>query len=135
MIVYKSVCTFNDERVSERNLEILRVSARNNYRDGVTGLLVSDDGLYVQALEGLPGAVKACFSRIKADKRHHDVELLIDQPSGRRQFPRWSMGLVDTLELAYVGDFHTKLHSALPADVLDALVLAGQEHGLVQRIY
>jgi len=133
-IVYESVRTFENESVFEGNHDILTVSTRNNSRDGLTGMLVEDEGKFFQALEGEHEPTRACMKRIEADIRHHDVNTLIDRPCGRRRFSRWSMGFVDIVEMAEANRVADMLHSGSPERVLEALVLAGSEHGLVQRV-
>lgn len=134
LTIYQSLSTPDSERFLDRNFEILSVSARNNSRDGITGLLVADNNKYFQAIEGPRDSVKACFERIKADMRHHDVELLIDRASDVRHFSRWSMGLVDALELSYSEVFNSRLGSASAEAVFLALVEAGREFGLVHSM-
>ena len=48
---------------------LLAKSRANNERDGVTGMLLYRDGLFIQALEGPPGAMRALLARIRADSR------------------------------------------------------------------
>ncbi len=44
---------------------ILDASRRNNRKDGVTGLLVSDGTRFLQVLEGDEAAVEKAYARIK----------------------------------------------------------------------
>lgn len=133
-IVYQSVRTFDNAEAFEGNHDILQVSTRNNSHDGLTGLLVEDEGKFFQALEGAPGPTRACMTRIQSDKRHHGLHTLIDRACDRRRFSRWSMGFVDIAEMAEANQIADMLHSGSPERVLEALVRAGREHGLVQRV-
>lgn len=71
--------------------EILRVSRRNNARDGVTGLLYADGRRFLQALEGDPHAVEAAFARISKDPRHRAVVILSRREVDAREFGEWEM--------------------------------------------
>jgi hypothetical protein len=71
--------------------EILEVSRRNNLRDGITGLLYSDEKRFLQALEGPEHAVEAALARITDDKRHRAIVTLSRRTVDRREFGSWSM--------------------------------------------
>ncbi len=90
-ITYISTARFGEPSQAEVQ-DILRVSRRNNLRDGLTGLLIVAGRRFLQVLEGPPASCDAAYSRIRTDPRHFAmVELgrkTISQPS----FPGWSMG-------------------------------------------
>ena len=71
--------------------DVVAVSARNNARVGVTGLLVAFDGWFLQALEGSRQETSATFGRIAKDPRHSVLELISAGPIDARLFGRWSM--------------------------------------------
>lgn len=48
-----------------------------NTRQGIGGLLLHHDGLFMQLLEGPVAAVDALYARIAADPRHCEVRLLV----------------------------------------------------------
>ena len=73
-------------------MEILLANCRkNNTRDGVTGLLISHQGLFIQYIEGQPHHLNALFEKIKRDSRHHSVIELTSGLISERQFSNWSM--------------------------------------------
>jgi hypothetical protein len=72
--------------------EILTVSRRNNLRDGVTGMLLWADGVFIQILEGEPETVRRLYRRIQTDDRHRNLMLVLEQAADRRLFTQWSMG-------------------------------------------
>ena len=74
--------------------EILRVSRRNNGRDGVTGLLVVGRNRFLQLLEGPPEAVTATYARIRADKRHYAAVVIEGREVEQRACADWTMGCV-----------------------------------------
>ncbi len=73
--------------------EILSVSQRNNWRDGVTGALVYADGRFFQVVEGRSEAVDRLLARVGADPRHAGVEVVLSRPVETRGFPEWSMAM------------------------------------------
>ena len=64
---------------------ILDASRRNNRREGVTGLLVSDGKRFLQVLEGGEAAVEKAYARIKADPRHRATVILSSKSVSERQ--------------------------------------------------
>jgi Sensors of blue-light using FAD len=89
-IMYSSVMPL---ALDETELNQLLVqSAANNQRDGITGVLMVDRTLYIQYFEGPEAAVKALWSRISADKRHHlIVQLYEENGMLKRLFGQWAM--------------------------------------------
>ncbi|MCZ0964205.1 BLUF domain-containing protein [Paracoccus benzoatiresistens] len=67
-------------------------SRRKNEETGWTGFLHRESDIYYQWLEGPEDEVMATFSRISADDRHSDVEVLDHKQSTTRSFPTWSTG-------------------------------------------
>lgn len=71
---------------------ILTASRRNNQRDGITGMLLWADGVFIQVLEGEPQTVRSVYRRIQADDRHRNLMLVLEQEAEKRVFTQWSMG-------------------------------------------
>lgn len=61
---------------------------------GVTGILCSLDGVYMQYLEGEAAIVTQLFEQIRVDKRHYDATVLERREIAQRSFPAWSMKLL-----------------------------------------
>ena len=78
---YVTASLLENSRVSNKKLEI-------------TGVLCQGTGIYMQVLEGERSAINALYSRIIADTRHHQVELLSFEEVDQRQYGQWSMALV-----------------------------------------
>jgi hypothetical protein len=74
---------------------ILRQSRPANTAEGITGMLVFSDQLFIQVLEGGRSEVNRLYNRICADKRHTDIELLYFEEITERRFAGWSMGQVN----------------------------------------
>lgn len=71
--------------------ELLGVSARNNERDEITGLLAFSGDVFIQALEGRKEAVDGLMTRLRADSRHRDIMVLGEDHASERAFPVWVM--------------------------------------------
>lgn len=70
---------------------IAEVSASNNARSGVTGLLVYTPSHFLQVLEGEETAVREIYSRVKGDERHSHVKTLFDGRVAAPEFGKWAM--------------------------------------------
>ena len=73
---------------------LLENSRVSNKKSEITGVLCQGSGIYMQVLEGERSAINALYSRIIADTRHHQVELLSFEEVGQRRYGQWSMALV-----------------------------------------
>ncbi|WP_203291514.1 BLUF domain-containing protein [Maricaulis parjimensis] len=81
-----------DPADAERMLEnILEAGRRNNPRDGLSGVLIVDDDLFVQVLEGPRSTLTRTFSRIQTDARHEKVVLAGLVEVGDRLFDGWNV--------------------------------------------
>ena len=80
-------------------ISILRKSKANNPGAGITGVLCFSQGIFLQVLEGGRSAVNQLYNRVAADPRHTDVEVMIYEEIGQRNFAGWSMGQVNMARL------------------------------------
>lgn len=71
--------------------QIGEVSAPNNKRLGVTGILLATETRYLQVLEGPVQAVNMLFKSIQADERHSEVSLISYHRIEQHLFEAWSM--------------------------------------------
>ena len=75
-------------------LETLLVEARAiNQANGITGVLLFNDGSIMQCFEGPEAAILATYARIRASRRHQHLLELMNEPIAARSFESWSMGL------------------------------------------
>jgi hypothetical protein len=74
---------------------ILHTSRTWNPRHGITGVLCQGQGVYLQVLEGERGKVTKLYSRISADPRHEDLELIHCESITERRYGDWSMAQVE----------------------------------------
>lgn len=76
--------------------EIVATSVPWNRRVGITGTLIHSAGHFAQYLEGPKPQVDLLIERIRSDRRHHSLHVVLTAVRPQRLFPRWS--------LAYSGD-------------------------------
>lgn len=89
---------------TETELGQLLARARiNNERLGISGLLLYDDGSFLQVLEGDQQVIEKLYETIGRDKRHHRVVALLRRDVEERHFAQWRMGF------AAVNSFSKKL--------------------------
>ena len=81
-------CTEVDVKV------ILGQAQVRNRRLDVTGMLAKSDGHFCQVVEGRPEAVDQIMDRVRRDKRHTRLRVLMELPCQRRLFEGWAMGLI-----------------------------------------
>ncbi|WP_174301592.1 BLUF domain-containing protein [Caulobacter sp. S45] len=70
---------------------VLKVSRANNAKAGVTGMLLTHDGFFLQTLEGPDHAVQATWARVSHDARHSSVKVIGTDFCTARAFGRWAM--------------------------------------------
>ena len=75
---------------------ILRVSQRNNRRNGITGVLCVGAGMFMQVLEGPEQKVIATYAGIIEDPRHTRCGIINAVPANVRLFDEWAMGYIKT---------------------------------------
>lgn len=78
-------------------LNILSVSQNKNSKLRISGLLVFDQGRFIQLLEGGKEEVETLFySTIQHDPRHTEVQVVLETESPVRCMPTWAMGFSQT---------------------------------------
>ncbi len=60
--------------------QILGASDINNRRDELRGLLIFHRGQFLQLIEGARADLDRLFTRLRADPRHENIRMLIDEP-------------------------------------------------------
>lgn len=70
---------------------IVSSSIRWNAKVKVTGMLWTDGESFAQVIEGDFDEIGLTMDRIRTDRRHTEVEVLLDRAVSLRQFGNWSM--------------------------------------------
>jgi len=65
---------------------ILVAARRNNPRHAVSGILYSDGARFLELLEGPEEGVEAVLKRVRRDKRHCEMQVLLRREVPERQF-------------------------------------------------
>ncbi|WP_184542432.1 BLUF domain-containing protein [Mucilaginibacter sp. FT3.2] len=72
-------------------LDILTVSRTRNKANHITGMLLYNQGTFIQVLEGEKQNVDKIYNSIEHDARHKNIIKLITGTITNRNFPEWSM--------------------------------------------
>ena len=71
--------------------DLLQRAREHNRAFGVTGMLLAEDGWFLQALEGPAPIVEGLMEAIRRDPRHGHVHVLDREVRQQRRFPDWAM--------------------------------------------
>lgn len=82
------------EEIEQSVAGILETSRLNNRKVDVSGVLMFNNGAFVQVLEGPIESVTKTFERIQCDTRHSEVVVLEAGEVSERSFTDWAMGYV-----------------------------------------
>lgn len=79
--------------MSRRDLGALLSAARaRNGALGITGMLLYKGGNFIQTIEGPSPGIDALLRSIRADKRHANLFVMLDETGTGREFGDWTMG-------------------------------------------
>lgn len=90
-LTYKSVATATP-RATDLDKLVVRARERNRKLD-VTGLLLFEDGCFLQTIEGPPRALDQLWTSIQRDGRHNHIEVLSEHMVAGRLFSDWELML------------------------------------------
>lgn len=90
-MVYRSRATVPMQTSALQDL--LRTAQARNHAEGITGLLVYDQGSFFQWMEGPAESIARVWDSVRRDPRHTDVEVLETKPTQTRFFADWDMKL------------------------------------------
>jgi hypothetical protein len=79
--------------------EIASEAHKFNAENGVSGILVFSNGVFIQVLEGGTVTVLELTARIAADRRNERLRVLWHGLVDERRFPQWTMGCFDVSDL------------------------------------
>jgi hypothetical protein len=80
---------------------ILRSSRANNPSYGITGVLLFDDTLFLQVLEGPLGHLEQLYELIARDLRHEAIEVIDFLPTEARDYEGLALAYLHVTETAY----------------------------------
>ncbi|MFD2726853.1 BLUF domain-containing protein [Hyunsoonleella rubra] len=91
----KTICYISDSYGSHsyEDLKMLYEKAKkNNQKNEITGVLIYNNGNFLQVLEGHPERVDATYSRIELDYRHQNIFKVININIEQRIFEDYNFG-------------------------------------------
>jgi hypothetical protein len=90
-VIYLSSAT---ELFSDDELKNLGVgSTHRNESVGITGVLLYNEGNFIQCLEGPKKHVLATYDRISSNPRHKGIMKIVGKSITERSFSKWAMGV------------------------------------------
>ena len=108
--------------------ELLHSARENNRRVGVTGVLLYNDGNFMQCIEGPKKELFELYEKIGKSTRHHGIIELVNESIEEREFGDWDMGFA----LANAPEFLSIAGMKSPADT--ARSLAGPGNGQARML-
>lgn len=89
-MIYTSVATVE---FSEDDLNALLFKSRkNNEKSDITGMLLYEDGTFLQIIEGPDDALRQLIEKIEKDPRHERIITISQRAIPKREFEQWRMG-------------------------------------------
>jgi hypothetical protein len=82
-------------QTSTMTSSILKGAHAFNASNQITGVLCQGRGIFLQALEGERRTVTELYSRICADKRHSEIDMIHCESVASRRYAHWSMAHVN----------------------------------------
>lgn len=129
-VVYRSRCLTDDE--GER--AILESSRRNNPEHGITGVLVSHGGWFMQVLEGPVLQVNNLMAKIRGDSRNGEFLLLRANAIVERDFAQWAMASTQVDAEQFMQLLDALMYDTKPsAQMLQDFVMEGRWRDLTTR--
>ncbi|MEJ2792861.1 BLUF domain-containing protein [Iodobacter sp. LRB] len=93
-LIYVSTAT---HLMTDAELEtLLQGAVEQNNKNDVTGVLLYNDGDFMQCLEGPEHILRETFKRISRSSRHSGIICLFDEKISKRSFSDWHMGYAKT---------------------------------------
>lgn len=128
LIVYTSESTSNNTDINKTLNDISKKARINNKNLDITGLLFYHNQRFVQILEGNKESLEKLLKIIEKDKRHQNIERIIDEKVDKRGFKEWNMDsfniseneIIDPVELKNITDA-IKINLVLDSLLLSSL--------------
>ena len=76
-------------------LSLLQSARDENEQLGITGMLLYQDGNFMQMLEGKKQTVLGLYEKLKNDNRHKGILTILTGDIDERNYEDWSMGFLN----------------------------------------
>jgi len=96
-------------------LDILTHSWKYNHNSYISGMLLYDNGYFMQLIQGPIATIDKLYARIANDTRHTDIKLIGEELLHQRDCTGWGIGFYENQEVAKVlyDSFHIGHGNAL----------------------
>jgi len=85
----------------------------NNKKNGISGVLIYQEGTFLQFIEGPIAAVDSLIEKIAADQDHKGITTLREQEADVRLFSDWSMGFKEMSGIEDLPDYYDFVNRTL----------------------
>ncbi|MBT0606697.1 BLUF domain-containing protein [Aequorivita echinoideorum] len=86
--ISNSVKLFPDEEIQA----LFDQTISNNNYYGITGILIYQEGTFIQVIEGENAIIDALFYKIERDERHNQITVILRHPIDERIFSNYKLG-------------------------------------------
>ncbi len=73
---------------------LLNLARSENKKTDITGVLLYNDGNFLQVIEGEKNNIEDLFKKIEKDPRHKGIIKIFEDQINKRRFGDWSMGFL-----------------------------------------
>ncbi len=107
---------------------LLKLAREKNVQHQITGLLLYNEGNFIQVIEGEREEVTQLYRNICGDPMHKGLIKLIEQDIEQRDFPHWAMSFRDLSALGekgfsnYMLDNDMSEHNTIVSEVTTLLM-------------
>ncbi len=91
VILYASEYAGNSENVDNDLTEIVKVAKDKNHKYSITGALFFHNNRFMRIIEGPQDDLKRLMAHIHKDRRHTNIQELVNEPITEKSFSAWNM--------------------------------------------
>lgn len=107
-----SICYISKEIPSSSDpgfLELFKFVIKFNNENNITGVLLYNEGFFLQVLEGEKDILERLIDRILRDSRHKEMLIILDESIEKRIFKKYSTGFSIINNTESIRDLNTYL--------------------------
>lgn len=127
LIVYTSTYSGHKNDFKSDVRKIVEEAKVHNAKSDICGVLIINDGRFLQILEGEQEDLSSLMGKIQKDNRHKNVDILVDQSVETRSFDDWNMEVFDLSDKTSLNNESLKIITDIYKEnfSLNGKVLAG----------
>lgn len=107
-----SICYLSKATPSSRDAgysHLFQTLLKFNTENNITGVLLYNEGFFLQVLEGKKETLQNLIQQIQRDSRHKEMLIILDQPIDNRIFKKYSTGFSIIENTAAIKDLNNYL--------------------------